>query len=202
MYSKTVLQVFATLMLSAATAATASAQTTESTPDTATTQHWKHGWGIPDEQLDIQKSNIVWSVSPATGDLTVTFNLVEAVPTKLYQIGVTFFCTTFPATFGQFPIDPSTINNGNCIPVFLQGVNATVTGVELCVVLTDNVGTGSCKVVVGTVANPIAPGTYTLEFEARDGAGCEVTGGGTNPTCLVDFQSPGPFGNATTIVIP
>jgi hypothetical protein len=60
------------------------------------------------------------------------------------------------------------------------------------------VGTGSVKIVVG----PIAPGTYNLEFDARDGAGCRVTGGGTNPTCLIDFQSPGPFGTATTIVVP
>ena len=70
-----------------------------------------------------------------------------------------------------------------------------MSGVELCVVLTDGAGNGSCKVVVG----PIVPGTYTLEFEARDGAGCEVAGGGSD--CIVDFQSSGPFGNATTIVV-
>jgi hypothetical protein len=193
--SKTILHVLATLLLSAAFVAAAGAQTAEISPDAATTQHWKRGWGILDEPLDYQKSKIVWSVS-ATDNLTVTFTLNSAVPTKLYQIGLTFFCTTFPANFGQFPVDPATTVNGNCIPVYLQGVNATVSGVELCVVLTDMAGTGSCKVVV----DAITPGTYTLEFEARDGAGCEVAGGGSD--CLVDFQSPGPFGTATTIVIP
>ena len=64
-------------------------------------------------------------------------------------------------------------------------------------VLTDDVGTGSTKITVG----PIAQGTYSLEFDVRDGAGCLVAGGGTD--CLVDFQSPGPiFGDATVIVVP
>ncbi|MGO4883213.1 MAG: hypothetical protein ACLP59_20695 [Bryobacteraceae bacterium] len=182
--SKTILHVLATLAFCAAFAATASAQTT--------TQHWTPGWGISNERLNYSKSTIVWSVS-ATDRLTVTYKLVSAVPNKLYQVGLTIFCTTFPATFGQFPTDT---NDGNCIPNFLQGVNATAAAVELGVVLTDDVGTGSVKIVVG----PITPGTYTLEFDARDGAGCLVTGGGDD--CLIDFQSPGPFGTATQIVVP
>jgi|SRR5450755_1900691 hypothetical protein len=190
MYSKTILPVCAALLLSAAWTTTASAQITG--PDAATTQYWTPGWGILNEPLNYSKSTIVWSVSAAR-KLTVTYTLVHARPTKLYQVGLHLFCTTFPATFGQFPVDT---NGGNCIPSFLQGVNATVAPVELGVVLTDDVGTGSFKVVVG----PIASGTYTLEFDARDGAGCNVTGGGSD--CLVDFQSPGPFGTATQIVVP
>jgi hypothetical protein len=190
--SKTILHVLATLLLSAAFVATASAQTTESTPDAGTPQPWTPGWGILNERLNYSRSKIVWSVS-ATGKLTITYILVSALPTKLYQVGLTIFCTTFPATFGQFPVDT---NAGNCIPNYLQGVNATAAAVELGVVLTDDVGTGSFTVVVG----PIAAGTYNLEFDARDGAGCIVAGGGSD--CLVDFQSPGPFGTTTQIVVP
>lgn len=192
MNSKTLLSAFAGLLLSAAWTTTANAQTAG--PAAATTQHWTPGWGILNEPLNYSKSTIVWSVS-ASRKLTVTYTLNRARPNKLYQVGLTIFCTTFPATFGQFPTDT---NAGNCIPNFLQGVNATAAAVELGVVLTDDVGTGSAKIVVG----PITPGTYNLEFDARDGAGCLVTGGGTDPTCLIDFQSPGPFGTATTIVIP
>jgi hypothetical protein len=208
--SKAILHVLGALLLTAALSATASAQTTyvafsdggtgnettanEISPDAAATQYWTPGWGIPNEPLNYSKSKIVWSVS-ATGKLTVAYTLVSAVPTKLYQVGLDFFCTTFPATFGQFPTDTYD-GTDNCIPVNLQGVTATVSPVELCVVLTDVAGTGSCKVVV----DKITPGTYTLEFQARDGAGCEVTGGGSD--CLIDFQSPGPFGTTTQIVIP
>jgi hypothetical protein len=66
------------------------------------------------------------------------------------------------------------------------------------VVLTDIHGNGSFAVVIG----PVPSGTYELEFFARDGAGCNVNGGGGLATCPVDFQSPGPFGTATTITVP
>ena len=66
-------------------------------------------------------------------------------------------------------------------------------------VMTDIHGKGSFKVVVG----PIASGTYNFEFTARDGAGCNLIGGAGNGTdCYADFQSPGPFGTATTITVP
>ena len=71
---------------------------------------------------------------------------------------------------------------------------------EVGVVFTDIHGKGSFKVVIG----PVASGTYELEFFARNGAGCDVAGGGGNDVnhCEADFQSPGPFGTATTIVVP
>ena len=70
--------------------------------------------------------------------------------------------------------------------------------IEVGVVTTDIHGNGSFTVVIG----PVPPGTYELEFFARDGAGCNVNGGGGPATCPVNFQSPGPFGTATTISVP
>jgi hypothetical protein len=56
-------------------------------------------------------------------------------------------------------------------------------------VTTDIHGNGCFTVVVG----PIASGTYDVEFDARDGAGCNLTGGASNGSdCASDFQLPGP----------
>jgi hypothetical protein len=74
-----------------------------------------------------------------------------------------------------------------------------VAEVEVGVVTTDIHGNGSFTVVIG----PVAPGTYELGFYIRDGASCNLTGGaGNGSDCAVDFQSPGPFGTATTITVP
>jgi hypothetical protein len=71
--------------------------------------------------------------------------------------------------------------------------------VEFGVVLTDIHGNGRVTIVVG----PIASGTYDLEFDARNGAGCGLIGGGGNATCAAVFQSPGPkFGTAAVIIVP
>jgi hypothetical protein len=154
-----------------------------------TTQKWTAGWDNFGEPLNYSKSTVKWSVSKTT--LTVTFSLVSATPTKLYQVGFDFFCSTFPSTFGQFP------PNGICIPQNHQGVTMNDAWVEVGTVLTDIHGDGSFKVAI----KGIAPGTYMAEFHARDGAGCDVSGGGGS--CSVDFQSPGPtYGDATTITIP
>ncbi len=164
---------------------------------TATTQKWTTGWDNFGEPLDLAHSKIVWSVS-ATRKLTLTFTLVGATPTKLYQVSLNFFCNTFPATFGQFPTERNA--DGSCIQLTRQGVTATAAEAEVGVVFTDIHGKGSFKVVIG----PVASGTYELEFFARNGAGCDVAGGGGNDVnhCEADFQSPGPFGTATTIVVP
>jgi hypothetical protein len=157
------------------------------------TQRWTAGWDDFSEPLSYKESKVSWSVNPAKSTLSVTFKLVRAKPSKLYQVGVHIFCTTFPATFGQFPVTGS----GTCQPNTRQGVTEDLVSVELGVVTTDINGTGYFTVIVG----PIAPGTYDLEFDARNGAGCNLTGGGDD--CVVDFQSPGPkFGDATTITIP
>jgi hypothetical protein len=164
----------------------------------STTQKWTAGWDIFTEPLNYKKSKISWSVNPSTSKLTVTFTLAGATPSKLYQVGINFICTTFPATFGQFPVVGG---GGTCQPATRQGVTETIAGVDLGVVTTDMNGNGSFTVVVG----PITAGTYVLEFIANNGAGCNLTGGGgtTYETCAVDFQSPGPiFGDTTTIIVP
>lgn len=164
---------------------------------TVTTQKWTAGWDDFSEPLNYTTSHVSWSVNTTTRKLSVTFLLKGATPSKLYQVGVHIFCTSFPTTFGQFPA-----GNGTCGSITRQGVTKSVTAVEFGVVTTDIHGNGIFSVVVG----PIASGTYHLEFTTRNGAGCNLTGGGgsTDPSiCEADFQSPGPiFGDATTIVIP
>lgn len=169
-------------------AAQASAQTT--------TQTWTAGWDKFTEPLNFNTSKVTWSVNATTKRLSVTFKLAGAKPNKLYQVALQLFCTTSPATFGNYPV--VFLSSGNCTSVTKQGVTKTTAAVELGVVTTDLHGNGSFAVVVG----PIASGTYELEFNAQDGAGCFLTGG--NNTCAAaDFQSPGPtFGDATTVTIP
>ena len=163
-------------------------------PATTTTQDWVHGWDNFAEPLNLTMSKIQWSVSP-TRNVTITFLLVGARPNKLYQVSINFFCRTFPATFGQFPTDGG---GGACQSLTRQGVTKDSAEVELGVVRTDIHGNGLFSVVVG----PVPAGTYELEFFARDGAGCNVNGGGGLATCAVDFQSPGKFGTATTVTVP
>ena len=92
----------------------------------ATTEKWTAGWDNFSEPLNFTNSNITWSVSATTRKLTVTFKLVGATPSKLYQVGVHIFCTTFPKTFGQFPSG----SGGACTAITRQGVTKTVTAVE------------------------------------------------------------------------
>jgi len=162
-----------------------------------TKQKWTAGWDYFSEPLNYTKSNIQWSVSAAR-KLTLTFNLVGATPLKLYQGSLNFFCTTFPATFGQFPTEEN--GDGTCISLTRQGVTATVAEVEVGVITTDLHGNGTYKIVVG----PVPSGTYELEFFVRNGAGCDFINGGPCDVnhAEADFQSPGPYGTATTIVVP
>jgi hypothetical protein len=166
----------------------------------AKTQKWTDGWDNFSEPLNLTNSSVTWSVASvsSTSKLTVTFTLVGATPTKLYQMSLNFFCTTFPATFGQFPTEEN--SNGTCITFTRQGVTKSAAEVEVGVVFTDIHGNGTFTVVIG----PVPSGTYRLEFFARNGAGCNVNGGGGNGAdiCEADFQSPGPFGTATTITVP
>ena len=101
------------------TAATASA--------TATTQKWTAGWDFFGEPLNYTKSKISWSVNATMHKLSVTFTLVGATPSKLYQVGIVPFCSTFPATFGQFPVD----DGGTCQSLTRQGVTATA-AIDCC----------------------------------------------------------------------
>ena len=161
----------------------------------STTQEWTLGWDDFGEPLNLTKSNVKWSVS-STRKLTVTFGLVGARPSKLYQVSINFFCNRFPATFGQFPTDGG---GGPCQSLTRQGVTRDSAEIEVGVVTTDVHGDGTLTVVIG----PVPAGTYELEFFSRDGAGCNVNGGaGNGSDCVVDFQSPGSFGTATTITVP
>ena len=156
-------------------------------------QAWTAGWTNLHEPLNYSKSNVEWLV--AGSNLTVTYNLVGATPTKMYQVALQFFCTTFPSTFGQFPVTEN--SNGGCISDTAQGVTKTVAAAEVAGVLTDEHGNGSARIVIG----PVAFGVYELEFIVRDGVGCDGVSGGSH-TCNVDFQSPGPtFGDTTTITV-
>jgi hypothetical protein len=163
----------------------------------ATTQKWTAGWDNFSAPLNYTKSHVTWSVNSTSRKLTVTFKLVGANPSQLYQVALNFFCTTFPSTFGQFPNDQG---GGACVSLTRQGVTATVAEVEVGVVTTDIHGNGVFTVVIG----PVASGTYELEFFVRNGAGCDLINGGPCDTnhAEADFQSPGPFGTATTITIP
>jgi len=180
--------VFASVVLLMAIAA--AAQTT--------TQKFVTGWDNFREPLNFTKSNVKWFVSSTTtvNKLTVTYNLVGVKPSKLYQVALNFFCSTFPATFGQFPND---LGAGACVPITRQGVTKDSAEVEVGVVLTDIHGNGSLTVGI----SPVPADTYELEFFVRDGAGCDISGGaGNGSDCAVDFQSPGKFGTATTIIVP
>jgi len=155
----------------------------------ATTQQFTPGWDVTNGQLDYTDSHVTWTVSQA-GDFQASYTLVGAQPSFLYQVGLHFACTNNPGMFGRFP------SGSTCNTITRQGVVATGTAAEFGVVLTDENGNGVFTVDVGTVKS----GTYHVEFDVRDGAGCSLIGGGSD--CNVIFQSPGPFGTATTVKVP
>ena len=70
-------------------------------------QTFTAGWDNFGAQLNFTRSQVTWSVDSETKKMTVTYKLVGAVPTSLYQVALTFYCTTFPLDFGQFPIEAS-----------------------------------------------------------------------------------------------
>jgi hypothetical protein len=158
-------------------------------PAPARSQSWRKGWDKFDEPLNFAMSKVFW-LSLGSQHLLILYKLRRAQASKLYQVGVHLFCTVDPGSFGQFPTDGL-----GCPDITRQGVTAKVVAVELGVVTTDVNGNGCFGVIVG----PIEPGTYRLEFSVRDGAGCNLTAGGS--ICDVDFQSPGPFGRTTQIVV-
>jgi hypothetical protein len=155
---------------------------------------WAVGLDNFTEPLHTSTSFVHWSLSPKNPFLTLTYQLNGAVPSKLYQVGIHLEnCRKTIPRFGQFPA------LGPCGAITRQGITRTVLAFELGVVLTDEFGNGSFAVVVG----PIAAGTYTLQFNVRNGAGCNVTGGGSGGTvCAVDFQAPNRFGKTITLEVP
>jgi len=156
-----------------------------------TAQRWTPGWDNFSVPLNYKASELTWSVNSANKTMSVTYKLVGAVPNSFYGAGVLIFCSTFPATFGQFPT--SFVSGGDCTSFTRQGVTKTAAGALFGVITTDIHGNGSFSVVVG----PIAAGSYDLEFAVIDTGGSLCGDNGT------DFQSPGPiWGDGTTITIP
>jgi hypothetical protein len=157
---------------------------------------WADGWDRFAEPLNTSTSFVHWSLSPENPFLTVTYQLNGAAPNKLYQVGIHLEkCLKTLPSFGQFPA-----LGGPCGAITRQGVTRTVEAFEFGVVLTDKFGNGSFPVIVG----PISAGTYTLQFTVRNGAGCNVNGGGgtVGAICEVDFQAPNHFGNTITLKVP
>lgn len=166
-----------------------------SLPAQAARLSWTPGWDNFSEPLNTATSNVTYSLSTKQ-ELTVMFTLNGATPSKAYQVAILLFnqCPNVPTLFGQFP----DIADDACAPYTRQNVTLSTSSTELAVVTTDASGNGSTTVAVG----PLAPGSYAVEFVARDGVGCNVSGGNAN-ACAVDFQSPGPiFGTTTTITVP
>jgi len=163
----------------------------------AATQVWQQGWDNFGEQLDLTTSKVTYQLNPATHHLKVVYVLKSARVNSLYQVGIHQFCTTTSAKFGRFGVGGGA---GACASITRQGKTARVASVEFGAILTDMHGNGALTVDVGAVQ----PGTYTFEFDVRDGVGCNLSGGqGTSgPWCAVDFQSPGPFATVTTVVVP
>ena len=193
MHRRSILLTLAFALLAAIVSAAQGSDIPEAQPSSSTTQTFTTGWVIFNEPLNLTKSSVKWT--PGTHKLTVVYKLVGARPSKLYQVALNFFCDTFPSTFGQFPVDAG---GGTCFSLNRQGVTKTAAEVEVGVVTTDSHGNGTVSVAI----TGITPGTYHLEFYVRDGAGCNLNGGGGNSGCSVDFQSPGPWGTASTVTIP
>jgi hypothetical protein len=154
---------------------------------------WADGWDKFTEPLNTSTSFVHWSLSPENPFLTVTYQMNGAAPNKLYQVGIHLEnCRKTIPSFGQFSA------LGPCGAITRQGVTRTVLAFEFGVVLADEFGNGSFAVTVG----PIAAGAYTLQFTVRNGAGCNVTGGGGSAVCAVDFQAPNHFGKTITLMVP
>lgn len=160
----------------------------------AKTLAWQQGWDDFGQPLNLAKSHVSYSINATTRHVTLTYFLVGSQVDHAYQVGIHVFCTTFAKKFGRFPVPGAPA----CGSLTRQGVTKTANAVEFGAIITDAKGNGSVTVDVGAVA----AGTYTLEFDVRDGAGCDVTGGGGSGECPVGYQSPGPFGTGATLVVP
>jgi len=105
---------------------------------------------------------ITWSVSTRR-NLPVTFKFVGG------RRPVSYTRSVFTSSASQFPRPSASSRLAAVAPTITrQGVTRRVSAVEFGVILTDIHGNGRVTVVVG----PTASGTYHLEFDARNGAGC------------------------------
>ena len=103
-------------------------------------------------------------MNSAAKKLSVTFTLVGATPSKLYQVGIVPFGASFAATFGQSPVD----SGGACAGDHSQNVSATATTVELGVATTDIHGNGSFALVIAPIAPRRSAERDTCDAERPD----------------------------------
>src|SRR5690349_11259092 len=61
------------------------------------------GWDNHDRVFQ-PGSMVKYSIIQSTKHLKLTYILVGAQPGKLFQVGVSLFCTTAPAMFGNYPV--------------------------------------------------------------------------------------------------
>lgn len=157
------------------------------------------GWDNISEPLDYDKSFASWQlvdcVEKIKCSLKVVFSLSAAQPNKVYQVGLHFLnlCKNPPTTFGAFGLFPA----DGCSEITRDGVTAGVRGAELGAVVTDSNGDGSVSIVVPKPARR----DYKVTFTVRNGAGCNISGGAGQGACVVDFRSPGMFGDTQTIKV-
>jgi len=143
------------------------------------------GWDRFDEPIDTARSSVAWRVHRPSRTLHVIFRLAGATPGKVYQVGVHQFvrrCELLPSGFGAYPY-------ADCGPLTREGKTATAAAVELGAIVTDQNGDGTVRLEVPSMQ----PGVYRVAFHIRDGAGCNVIGGGPGATCTMVFRTPAPF---------
>ena len=69
-------------------------------PAQSTSQEFTAGWDNFSEFFNFTKRQCEASVSGTTKKLTLN----GTKPSELFQVVLNFYCSTFPATFGQFPM--------------------------------------------------------------------------------------------------
>lgn len=157
------------------------------------------GWDFTSEPLDLRRSSASWELVDCAGktkcSLKVDVSLVGAQPNKLYQIGFHLLklCKSPPPAFGAFTLNPTS----GCEVITRDGATDGVMAAELGVVTTDSAGRGSLSVIVRRPAKR----DYKVIFTVRNGAGCNVSGGGGNGACGIAFRSPETFNDSYTIRI-
>jgi hypothetical protein len=160
-------------------------------------QAFTPGWDINSFPLNYGTSSVSYDQPALTpNQLQITYNLNGANANYTYQVGVHIFGLNFGSTglasFGQYA------TAGTPIQITRQGNTAYVQGVEFGNVTTNATGNGSSSFSISN----LLPGTYQLEFDVRQGVGCNIPPG--NPSnCAVVYQSPGPFAvNPSTFIVP
>ena len=153
-----------------------------------TTLSWNPGWDDLGQPLNYTQSNVTYDFLTTT-NLQVTYHIVGSNPNSEIGLGIHQFLPSLGAcaspTFGQFFPTPG------CGEIMRQGNTAIVVAFELGSALSDGSGNADLTVVV----NNLLPGTYNLEFNARNGAPCP-------PFCDVMYQSGALFGDYVTLNVP